>query len=144
MTEANTDLDSICGAALGMRFPRATTALIEFTGTVTREHKRALAPLSSTSLPAATAAESKPVAFVPSREAIDSRLDLLRENEYVLPVEGRYWKSINDYFAGKEPHYKGEIGREKASEFGLYNSKTAPIRVYADCVAFPRVEEKKE
>lgn len=140
MTENTLTLDRICGAALALGFPKNNTALIEFTGTTTREHKRALAPLSSTSLPAATAAESKPAAFVPSREAIDSRLDLLQRTEYVLPVEGRYWGGYGDYLAGKEPTYKGEIGREKAAELGLYSPAAMLIRVYADSAAFPRRE----
>ena len=143
MTENHITLDRICGAALSMGFPKTSTGLVEFTGTTTREHKKTLAPLaplSSTSLPAVTGTEPKLGAFIPSREAIDSRLDLLQRNEYVLPVEGRYWTSLADYFAGKEPHYKGEMGKEKASELGLYDAKSQLIRVYADSVTFPRRE----
>jgi len=143
MTENHITLDRICGAALSMGFPKTSTGLIEFTGTATREHKKTLAPLSplsSTSLPAVTTAESKLGTFIPSREAIESRLDLLQRNEYVLPVEGKFWSGYGDYLAGKEPTYKGEIDRGKAAELGLYNSAALLIRAYADSAVFPRRE----
>lgn len=144
MTDANTDLDSICGAALAMGFPRATTGIIEFTGTASREVKKAYSPTSSSAssgLPAATSSSlPKATAFIPTREAIDSRLELLRTNEYVLPVEGRYWSSLGDCLAGKDSHYKGEIGKDKAEELGLYNQDALLIRVYNGSVTFPRRE----
>lgn len=129
-------LDGICGAAILMGLPRATTVLIEFTGTATRDPPRkTFAPLSAASSPAT---ESKPTAFVPSREAIDSRLDLLQKNEHVLPVEGRYWASLNDYLSEKDPEYKGEINGDKARDLGLYDSGKALVRVYKDSVTYSR------
>lgn len=144
MTDANSDLDSICGAALVMGFPRATTAIIEFTGTVSREARKAYSPTSSSTssaLPKATPSSlPKATAFVPTREAIDSRLELLRTNEYILPVEGRYWSGVGDCLEGKDPQYKGEIGKDKAEELGLYNQDALLIRVYNGSVTFPRRE----
>lgn len=147
MAEANIDLDSICGAALVMGFPRATTGIIEFTGTASREAKKTYSPTgslgssaASSALPAATSSTAKATAFVPTREAIDSRLELLRTNEYVLPVEGKYWSSLGDCLAGKEPGYKGEIGKDKAEELKLYDPEASVIRVYHGSVTFPRRE----
>ncbi len=145
MAENQVTLDRICGAALSMGFSKTDTALIEFTGTTMREHRKSLAPLSPTSasLPTIPLSELKPAVFEPSREAIDSRLELLQRNEYVLPVEGRYWSSLGDYFAGKEPHYKGEIGKDKAAELGLYDAKAQLVRVYADSVTYPRFQHRE-
>jgi len=140
MADKDNNLESICGAAMLMGLPQATTALIEFTGTATRDHRRPLVPMPSAS--SATASGNSPASneFVPSREAIDSRLSLLKTNDYVFPVEGRHWESIRDYLNGEEPNYKGEINGEKAAELGLYDSSKAIVRVYKDGVTYTRLK----
>ena len=142
MAENTLTLDRICGAALSLGFPQATTGIIEFTGTASRETRRPYAPTGTSSgLSAATPTSlPKATAFVPTREAIDSRLELLRTNEYVLSVEGKYWNNLSDCMAGKDPQYKGEIGKDKAEELGLYNQDALLIRVYNGSVTFPRRE----
>ncbi len=74
---------------------------------------------------------------------VERRLQNMMEEAGTLPVEGRYWPSLDSFVkqslgVGGRPAYDGPIDRSKAFEFRLYEPGAPIIRVYADGTFFPQ------
>ena len=68
---------------------------------------------------------------------VERRLQDMVSEVGSLPVEGRYWRTVDNLVRSPEPNYEGPIDLKKAVELGLYQQGTLLIRIYIDGAFFP-------